>query len=150
MPINLHEELNQFLHPDGVRVYAENFITNHEVADQTEQGMVEPFSEELLAPFCVSSFINNDKYYMQVANICERTDKATLTQFCSLIPKSEHILPQSLLQACDYVEAVFPEHSSLLKNSLQAAFAVDFYSKFDDCLVSCWIKANLRYQLTKI
>jgi hypothetical protein len=151
---NLFCEHNEDIHPTGENVYAECLCaTSLGFAEQSKHGMYDISTGEIVAKFNVSSYIFNQKYFVQITNISSIPLGSVTTQFCSEIPNDESILPKSMLKACDFVSAQYPEQSVPLKEAVLSVFASDFIQPSEGCLATSVDKASLLYksnQLTSV
>jgi hypothetical protein len=144
---DLFYEHNEDIHPNDDVVYAERLCSTKTVfTEQSKYGIYDLSTGKIIAKFNVSSFISNKMYFVQITNISSVPSDSVTTQFCSEIPNDESILPKSMLKACDFVLAQYPEQSVPLKEAVLSVFASDFIQPSEGCLATSVDKASLFYK----
>jgi hypothetical protein len=147
---NLFYEHNEDIHPNGDNVYADCLcVTKFGFPEQSKEGIYDGFTGEILAKFNISSFIFNKMYFVHITNISSTPFGSVNTQFCSEIPDNKNSLPKSVLKACEFVLAQYPEQSEALKDAVLSVFSSEFIQPSEGCLAASVEKASLLYQLSQ-
>lgn len=133
MSYSLFHEHNECVHPKKKIVSAGYVLTSEGFFEQSKKGFYDSFQpEEILAPFNVTSFLNNGNYFCLVASITENPSDSVISKFTSCMAYRKGELPSALINACDFVAAAYPEDRQLLQESLLSDYVVQHYVPEDD------------------
>ncbi|MBA6348327.1 hypothetical protein [Colwellia sp. BRX8-9] len=133
MSYNLFHEHNECVHPKKEIVGTGYVLPSKGFFEQSKKGFYDGFQpKEILAPFNVTSFINNGNYFCLVASITENPSDSVISKFTSCMAYRKAELPSALINACDFVAAAYPEDRQLLQESLLSDYVVQHYVPEDD------------------
>jgi len=133
MSYNLFHEHNECVHPKKEIVGTGYVLPSEGFFEQSKKGFYDNFQpEEILAPFNVTSFLNDGNYFCLVASITENPRDSVISKFSSCMAYRKAELPSALINACDFVVAAYPEDRQLLQESLLSDYVIQHYVPEDD------------------